>query len=210
MSKEKEIELSWLIEIGDFSGLAEAESFEHHIQFEYRLPDTDDGARRGRVRVRKTSKADQAKYEETLKTPRNETGIGDDEFPIEITEEYFKAWVKTFGNKGISKTRYFYSAQSANLVEGVEMHGIPVVLEVDIFTDAAGKRFKFAKLDIEVHGLLDELKQKNIDLKEVKFKADLSTLPLKIGKIIPLGKQTDEEKALTADFFKAVNCIEAV
>lgn len=209
MSTEKEIELSWLVEIGEFAGLSEANSFEHHLQFEYRLPKAEDGTRRGRVRVRQTKSNDQVHYLETIKAPRDpKSSIGDDEFSTEISQSYFEAWTRTFGNKGISKTRYNYTSKPVELKVGdkVILSG-PMTIEVDIFMNQAGERFKYAKVDIEVQGLLEILKAQESGAEKLHFTVDFATLPLKIGRIIDLGTEDEEERKSIDEFFAATNCI---
>ena len=202
MPGEKEVELTWIVEIGDFSGLAKAQSFEHHLQFEYKLPDKEDGGRRGKVRVRRTTKQDQVTYEEMIKVPRDETSsLGDDEYPIEITESYFAAWVKTFGNTGVSKTRYTFVAKAKKF-------GFPVMVEVDVFSSPDGKRFKYAKVDIEVHQLMERAKQS--DISSLDIKVDFASLPLEIGRIIQLGGKDNKFKEEITTFFKTVSCITQV
>lgn len=209
MSMEKEIELSWLVQIGDFTGLNEASSFEHHLQFEYRLPKAEDGTRRGRVRVRKTTAGGQIHYLETIKAPRDpKSSIGDDEFSTEISQSYFEAWTRTFGNKGISKTRYNYTSKPVELKVGdkVILSG-PMTIEVDVFMNQAGERFMYAKIDIEVQGLLEVLKAQNSGAEKLHFNVDFSTLPLKIGKVIDMTTEDEEERKSIDEFFAATNCI---
>lgn len=202
---DKEIELSYLVEILDSTGLNQANSSEHQLQFEYKLPPLENGDRRGKVRIRKTTTTDgKDLFEETIKLPIDPSStMGDFEKTVEIDESYFKAWSKLYKVSGQSKQRYDFVLTDIELNINDQMVKIPKFkFEVDIFYNTEGKRSKFAKVDIEVQSILDYLKENHTEIKAAQFKIDFnSALPIKIGEVISFGNDDPEERAKIKAFF---------
>lgn len=206
MSKgNAEIELCYFCEIRDHSGLEKALSTEQHEQYEYRLPPTEDGQRRGRMRVRKTTKNGEVSYVQTIKTPANpESKLGDMEQDVDITEAFFNTWKSTFLCSGQHKIRYNFSANDVTLkVNGNAIKLPKIDLEVDIFLNQAGKRSKWGKIDVEVQDILKLLKESYTDITHAKFEIDFSdVLPLDIGQVVSAVTEDAEERAAIDNFFK--------
>ena len=204
MSQTKETELCYFCEVGDKTGFDQAQAVEQHVQYEYRLPLSDEGARRGRVRVRKTTKSGEDFFTETLKTPIDPTqSLGDIEDTVAITEAYFENWKKTFLVDGQAKTRYTFIGKETKLtVDDQEVILPSLKFEVDVFLNPQGGRSQFAKVDIELQDIIAYIKDQHKDIKTVKIKIDFSSLPLKIGRVIDAATQDTEERAAISNFFK--------
>lgn len=204
MSQTKETELCYFCEIKDKSGFEQAQAVEQHVQYEYRLPIGEDNLRRGRVRVRKTTKNGEDSFAETLKTPIDPAqSVGDIEDTVEITEAYYENWIKTFLVRGQAKTRYTFIGKETKLIIDEQDVILPSLkFEVDILMNEQGQRSTFAKIDIELQDIVAYLKEHHKEIKTAKVKIDFSSLPLGIGRVIDASTQDEEERAAISNFFK--------
>lgn len=204
MSSETEIELCYFCEVRDPSGYDKASATETHEQYQYTLPLTKEGLRRGKIRVRKTVKNGETVYEEVIKKPMNgESSLGDTEFPTTITEAYFKAWRHVFQAEGQSKIRYTFSSNSVKIkFRGEEVVAPPIKFEVDVFVDGRGRKSKWAKVDIEVQELVELLSKQYENVNAAEFHIDFSSLPLDIGQVVSAATKDTEERAAIDNFFK--------
>jgi hypothetical protein len=201
---EREVELCFFCEVTDNSGYDQALATEQHTQFEFRPPPTEDGKRRGRVRVRKTVKNGQTAYTQTIKTPVNpDSKLGEVEETVDITESFFNTWVTAFASPGQVKDRYIFMSEKATLkINGNAVELAKVKYEVDRFYNQAGKKSQWVKIDIEIQDLIEYLKQNYEDVKNVKFDLDLSNLPLGIKRMVSAVTDDPEERAGIENFFK--------
>ncbi len=204
MANENEIELCYMVEIGDPDGFGKASATEMHDQYEYKLPPDEKGQRRGKIRIRKTVQNNEARYEETIKTPINPGSLlGDREKTVAIDEGYFNAWRHVYRANGQKKVRYTFVTMDASMVYNGEKVALPVVkFEVDIFIAPNGRRSKWAKIDIEVQDIVKLLKEKYPDVDAARFEIDFSCLPLKTGQVVSMATKDSEERAAIENFFK--------
>lgn len=199
-----EIELCFIAEIRNREGLKEASDIEHHEQWEYRIPPTEEGRKRGRIRVRATNKQDQFIYTETIKTPHSqENNLGDTESTQTVTKEFFEVWKSCFASIGQKKTRYTFTAENVKIkVQGNELSFPALKFEVDIFYNKEGKPSAYGKIDVEVQEIVEMIKKNYPDVDAAKFEIDFSVLPLDIGKVYNCGTDNEEERALIDTYFK--------
>lgn len=200
---EKEIELCFFAEVTKKEGYDQAQAVEQHDQYEFRLPPGQEGQRRGRVRVRKTVKNGEVRYQETIKTPIDPTStLGDSEETIDITEAYYNTWLKTFATKGQRKTRYTYLANSVKMtVNGNQIELPKLVFEVDRFYNTQGQKSQWVKIDVEVQDIIAVLKANHEDIKHAQFAIDFGCLPLGITKFIDAATKDANERAGIENFF---------
>ena len=198
----KEIELAYLCRVTQPKGYEQANASEIHEQWEFRLPPGENGERRGRVRVRKTTQNGETTYTETIKPPISENGHGDHEVTIAISEEYFETWKHVFGVTGQAKIRYSYLSKDLQVqVEGQALKLPPVTFEVDVFLNAAGQRSQFVKVDIELQAVISHLEQHYPSVKASQFKIDFSNLPLGITDVIDMGSDEAKDREAISHFF---------
>lgn len=175
--KEKELWFYALVEKPQ--GLDMAVSTEIHEQWEFNIPG-ENGAKK-KARVRATTKDGQVAYTETIKI--YEEGAANHvlsclEPTIEITEEYFRAWIKAFGTTGVNKIRYTFVSKEVTLeAEGQTVTLPEVKYEVDVLINEAGQRSKWCKIDIEIDGILAYLAEHHPDIKKFDTTVKLSSLP---------------------------------
>lgn len=202
---KSEIELCFYARITKPAGLSSAADSEDHEQWEYVAVPREDGSKRGKMRVRKTTRTDGTKYEQTIKLPKQEAGMeGMEEYPVPITEEAFKAWKIAFGDTGNLKTRYVFISKNVKLTYGEREVELPEIrYEVDVLRRIDGKRSKWCKIDIEIDHLLDHLNDQHPDLTKFDLKIKLSSLPLGLENIIEATTTDEEERAAISNFWKA-------
>lgn len=202
----KEIELAYLVELIDSTKLNQANTTDHHLQYEYKLPPLENGERRGRVRIRKTTSPDgKVIFQETIKLPIDPTSnLGDVESTVEIDEAYFNAWCRLYKVNGQSKQRYNFILTDVELNVNGQVIKVPTFkFEIDIFFNTEGKRSKFAKIDIEVQSILDYLKESHPEIKAAQFRIDFnSALPVEIGEVISMGSEAAEDREKVKAFFE--------
>lgn len=198
-----EIELCFFCEIRNKDGLEQANAVEQHEQWEFKAPNDANGRCRGRERVRKTTMNDITKYDLTTKAPKPGRQRGDYETPIEITEAFFENWKRAFAVAGQYKTRYTFVTSEVKITsDGNECIVPELKFEVDIFLDKAGKRSKFAKVDIEIQDVLEHIKKHHPEIDAAKFVIDFTKLPLDIGIIIPAESDDPANQAQVKEFFE--------
>lgn len=200
----KEIELCFLCEIRDREGLDRADSVEEHEQWEYKLPPNEDGSRRGRQRIRKTTTADGVSYTMTIKAPLDASkSAGDDEQNIVVDAAFFECWKKTFQPSGQIKTRYkFVSNKTTIKYNDVEVELPQLVYEIDILRNAKGLRGIYGKVDVEIQDALTVIKQRFGDkVSAALFKFDFSRLPLDIGRVVDCGTKDPAERKEIDEYF---------
>lgn len=169
-----EQELCFYARIENFDGLSDAVSIENHVQAEYRVGDS-----KNKVRVRSTEKNGQVRYEETAKIYFEKDGmLACEEHSTDITEEFFNAWMKLYQVTCVKKRRYIFLSKQVTLEYDGKSFTLPEVkYEVDVFLNKDGLRYKWCKIDIEIQGLLETLKEQHVDVKDFEAKVALSKLP---------------------------------
>lgn len=164
-TSNKEHEIVIYAKIGDVEGLSKAKSKESHEQWEVKTP-------KGRVRVRKTMKADiESTYVLTFKTKDTEMGVsGNIEQNFDIDEKMFESF-KALSDQGMIKDRYLFEVESVR-VSGTDGERDILVknmnYEVDVFftTDETGKKTfaPWCKIDLEINPLMDEIQENHTDI----------------------------------------------
>lgn len=207
MSKQAETELCFYARIGDAEALENAIDIEHHEQWEYKVVvenDDNNEEYRGKVRIRRTERDGQVKFEETIKLPVESEAVtqGNHEYTVSITEEYFDAWKKLFGDKGYKKTRYVFLSKEVMLDHHEEEIKLPdIKYEVDVFFDQEGQRAKWCKIDIEIDDILAYLKEHHPEIEKFDTTVWLSKLPFKPENAFSAVTDDDEQKEAIKAFW---------
>lgn len=207
MSKQAETELCFYARIGDAEALENAIDIEHHEQWEYKViveDDDDNKEYRGKVRIRRTERDGQVKFEETIKLPVESEAVtqGNHEYTVSITEEYFDAWKKLFGDKGYKKTRYVFLSKEVMLDHHEEEIKLPdIKYEVDVFFDQEGQRAKWCKIDIEIDDILAYLKEHHPEIEKFDTTVWLSKLPFKPEDAFSAVTDDEEQKEAIKAFW---------
>lgn len=194
----EETELALYAKLLDPDSLVEADGIEDHIQLESKLIS---GAR---IRVRKitpikggpTSGAD--RYELTLKIPADP--VGGIPSSMETTQEVDRPFYEEFAkvcHRAIVKRRYSIMG-SVPVISGAEDVVIPPVkYEVDRFLNPTTRTYsEWIKIDIELDGVLNALKDAGIPIEGVRQRFDLTRLPFTSGDMFTSAGATPEQKAL--------------
>lgn len=207
MSKQAETELCFYARIGDAEALENAIDIEHHEQWEYKVVvenDDNNEEYRGKVRIRRTERDGQVKFEETIKLPVESEAVtqGNHEYTVSITEEYFDAWKKLFGDKGYKKTRYVFLSKEVMLDHHEEEIKLPdIKYEVDVFFDQEGQRAKWCKIDIEIDDILAYLKEHHPEIEKFDTTVWLSKLPFKPEDAFSAVTDDEEQKEAIKAFW---------
>lgn len=200
-----EVELCFYGEITNPKGLAEATSTELQEQYEFRLPPTEDGKKRGRQRVRKTTIDNQARYVQTLKVPMPEEEgkiQGETEYDTEIGEDFWKAWRQTYCCPGVMKQRYVFLSQKVELQYKGQTFELPEVkFEIDVFINKEGQRSKWCKIDIEIQHLQEFIEQHAPRVKKFTSNISFAKLPIGLENVFPAIDM--EKKSEIQAFWKA-------
>lgn len=208
MSQQAETELCFYARIGDAEALENAIDIEHHEQWEYKViveDDDDNEEYRGKVRIRRTERDNQVKFEETIKLPVESEAVtqGNHEYTVSITEEYFNAWKKLFGDKGYKKTRYVFLSKEVMLDHHEEEIKLPdIKYEVDVFFDQEGQRAKWCKIDIEIDDILAYLKEHHPEIEKFDTTVWLSKLPFKPEDAFSAVTDDEEQKEAIKAFWE--------
>lgn len=202
MSTSKEIEVCYIVEIKNSDALDKAVSIEEHEQYEH-ISLTAEGEKRGKSRVRKTTKNDAVEYTMTLKTQSSEDDRNLVEETVTISQAYYDAWKKVYATSGQNKTRYTFVVDETTLnVNGNEVVLPKLKYEFDVLRDKNGKRGVYAKLDIEVQSAIEYVKQNFPDLKLVKFNFDFSNVPVEIGEIYDVSSEDEAVQSKVKQYFE--------
>lgn len=185
----REDELVFYCKITDMDGLKQADSKEHHEQWEIKNS-------RGRVRVRATSKDGlEPKYELTFKTKSENAGIvGSIEQNNPINKEIFDGF-HMLSTRGMIKDRYCFPVKKLQIKNSAGLQDIViegVFYEVDVFFNEDNTYNEYVKIDLELNTILDKLKESHPDLGEFKLNVSLMELPFKPTEII-IGREPSAE-----------------
>ena len=206
MAGKAETELCFYGEVTNPAGFQQAIASEIQEQFEYRLPEDENGKRRGRQRVRKTTKDVQVAYTQTLKTPVEDGLVinGEIEDEIEITEDFYTTWRKTFVCTGVAKQRFVFLTQKVVLnFQGKTVELPEAKFEIDCFLNPEGRRSKFCKIDIEIQHLEDYLREYHPEIKDFRTLVKFDALPIGLKDVFPAVTEDPEEREMIKGFWKA-------
>lgn len=177
-----EREITIYARVGDPSGLDQADAVEQHEQWEVRFPTTGENAPKRRARVRETVSNGVSRFDETIKIDiEGETAVQSTvEVTTPIEADYFRAWKKHIGDRGVLKTRYTFHAKKVVVtIEGREVEIPDIKYEVDIFRTESGERSRWCKIDVEIDSLLEFLDRKGISFDDVEMVVKVTHLPFK-------------------------------
>lgn len=200
---EKEIEAVFYCDIGDPAGLGQADQVIKQEQCETEF------ANGSRARVRRSEEEGRISYEMTMKSKELSAG-GPVQETIETTTPISKDFYTVFRSNAkhrLDKTRYVFNSKSVVMsirkpeggMSEVQLNNI--AYEVDVYRNAEGKIIGFCKVDVEVHQLLAQLKEKFPDEMPGGIHIKLSHLPFKPQNIIDATKRTEEEAAKIDEFW---------
>lgn len=153
--------------------------------------------RRGRVRIRKTTKADLAPtFELTFKTKSENAGIqGSIEEPFACEEAMFKAF-KNLSDQGMIKDRFYFPVKSVQVTNESGKQDIvveDVFYEVDVFFNEDGSYNENVKIDLEMNKILDKLNAQFPNLGEFNLNVKLMDLPFQPTNVLISDSNTTEE-----------------
>lgn len=156
--------------------------------------------RRGRVRVRKTTKGELVPtYTLTFKTKSENAGImGSIEEDYPCDEGMFKSF-KNLSDQGMVKDRYYFPVKSVQITTEAgkqDIHIENVFYEVDVFFNEDGTYNENIKIDLEVNNILDAINKAKPDLGNFNLNVKLMSLPFQPTSIIISDKNTTEEDKL--------------
>ena len=188
---EREDEVVIYVKINDFEGLKKAQSKESHEQWQVRAPF-------GTIRVRKTSTGDlEPQYSMAIKTRDNNANIqGGTETPVNITQDVFEAF-KQIADNGMIKDRYCFAPTKTTIKDDSGKKNIAdseLIYEVDVYPDGNGGYHPYAKIDVEINGLLDKAKEANPNVTTANLTISVSDLPFKPSEPIVGNTDNPEEK----------------
>ena len=193
-TKAKETEIVVYSKINHFDGLEEAQSIEHHLQYETRFEN------KGRSRVRRVTKGDQVSYFFTMKIPTDDAGLfSTTEYTVEVDVDFFEGF-GAIATRKIDKTRYVFTSQKVDMTlasENTEANvNLPhVKYEIDVFNNDQGNPVDWCKIDIEIDGLLDHLSAELPEAGIGKLKLKVSHLPFKPTNSILMTNASEEQQA---------------
>lgn len=188
---EREDEVVIYVKINDFEGLKKAQSKESHEQWQVKAPF-------GTIRVRKTSTGDlEPQYSMAIKTRDNNAGIqGGTETPVNITQDVFEAF-KQIADNGMIKDRYCFAPTKTTIKDDSGKKNIAdseLIYEVDVYPDGNGGYHPYAKIDVEINGLLDKAKETSPNVTTANLTISVSDLPFKPSEPIVGNTDNPEEK----------------
>ena len=149
----REIEYEYYGKLIDLSQLDKASSKEHHEQWEFKIPKTENNAGKGRIRVRKTIKNDGTiEYVNTTKSILEKSNDRI-ELSIPTTEDGFKQF-RILSDTGMIKDRYMFPVDD-------------YVFEVDMFLKPDGTYHEYCKIDLEVKSKTENIPEIPIKLEDL-------------------------------------------
>lgn len=189
--QQKEQEITIYAKVGKPENLQQAFAKEHHVQAEIKVDEYR------RIRVRKTTRDSQpAVYELTSKVLcSNKEGVRSF---IETTKaidpdvfEMFLSIVPSFQ----AKTRYFFKIEKLTVNSGEGEKNLDLSdfkYEVDVYTDKEGKESQWCKIDLEIQGLEDKLKEAGVNTQEFNVNVTASSLPFEPSEFIVMSDETSQ------------------
>ncbi len=212
-SQSLETEVVLYCRIGNPEALENAVRKEEHVQLEGEFVNGT------RCRVRKTTRNEEVSYVFTYKLKdrkeQNDTVIeSSDERNAVVDEAFFQGFYK-IAFREIHKVRYVFSSQNVTLSLTSSETGEPVKVqlpnvefEVDVFTNQPEPGTLWCKIDVEVDNILNFVKEKHPELKDVKLHLGVSNLPFAPQDIIQAatddGGQRDRISELWKVFAKSL------
>ena len=204
-----ETEIVLYCKIGKFDGLEECNRQEKHVQLEGSFSTGT------KCRVRKvTDDTGKDTYTFTFKLKEGATDGGSlvqasVETNIEVDEVFFENFRKGVATREIHKTRYTFDSKKVTFTMKKDdgepmMVEVPnVQYEVDVFDFEGATREEIrCKIDVEVDVILDFLKQKFPEVKEIKLTMKVSHLPFMPEEVLAGHTEDPEERELIDNAWK--------
>lgn len=151
----KELEYEFYARVLNPEELKKAASKEEQEQWEIKIPRTDANAVGGKIRIRKTVKAEGMAPEFVLTTKTKLADGSHIEVPVPTTEDNFIQF-KYLSEGGMFKDRYTFP------VEGTDMK-----FEVDMFKKPEGGYYEWCKIDLEVETMGGQVPPFPIELGDI-------------------------------------------
>lgn len=199
-----ETEITLYVRIDDLTELDSADFIEDHVQIEQTMLS---GAR---IRVRKITpvkggpETASVRYELTIKTKRGmDGGVPSSE---ETTQEVDRGFYEAFADvaeRAMVKRRYTFIGRAPVVSGAPENLVLPAVkYEVDVFTShSTRKRVNWAKVDIEIDQILEELRKNNLDTKGIRQRFMIKNLSFKAEDMFAVSNMNDRQKAILDDMW---------
>lgn len=195
MQVENEKEITILCKVGNFEGLKQAFETEHHLQAQICRND------KGMLRIRKTTpvgKQDNTPaIELTTKTQISDGGIRSvNEKTTPINEVTFDQLME-IADKYMDKTRYLFKMETLQVTHGektYDLSDLNLVFEIDVFKKADGSVSQWCKIDVEVQGIEEKLKELDVPVDEMSFKVGISKLPFEPTDFVLVDDEENADK----------------
>lgn len=195
MQVENEKEITILCKVGNFEGLKQAFDTEHHLQAQICRND------KGMLRIRKTTPvgkdAETPVIEMTTKTQISDGGIRSvSEKTTPITEVAFDQLMEV-ADKYMDKTRYLFKMETLQVTHGektYDLSDLGLVYEIDVFKKADGSVSQWCKIDVEVQGIEEKLKELSVPAEEMNFKVAISKLPFEPTDFVLVDDEENADK----------------
>ena len=195
MSVENEKEITILCKIGNFEGLQRSFDSEHHLQAQICKND------KGMVRIRKTTfvgkRTNTPAIELTTKTQISDGGIRSVQEKTEPIDESIFSQLLEVAEKYMDKTRYLFKMETLEVSfedKIYDLSDIGLVYEVDVFKKKDGSVSQWCKIDVEVQGIEEKLKELNLDVEKISFKVVISKLPFEPTDFILVDEEENADK----------------
>lgn len=195
MSVENEKEITILCKIGNFEGLQQSFDSEHHLQAQICKND------KGMVRIRKTTfvgkRTNTPAIELTTKTQISDGGIRSVQEKTEPIDEGIFSQLLEVAEKYMDKTRYLFKMETLEVSfedKIYDLSDIGLVYEVDVFKKKDGSVSQWCKIDVEVQGIEEKLKELNLDVEKISFKVVISKLPFEPTDFILVDEEENADK----------------
>ena len=195
MSVENEKEITILCKIGNFEGLQQSFDSEHHLQAQICKND------KGMVRIRKTTfvgkRTNTPAIELTTKTQISDGGIRSVQEKTEPIDESIFSQLLEVAEKYMDKTRYLFKMETLEVSfedKIYDLSDIGLVYEVDVFKKKDGSVSQWCKIDVEVQGIEEKLKELNLDVEKISFKVVISKLPFEPTDFILVDEEENADK----------------
>lgn len=195
MQVENEKEITILCKVGNFEGLQQAFSVEHHLQAQICKND------KGMVRIRKTTPnandSGTVVTELTTKTQISDGGVRSVKEKTAPINDVIFGQLMEVADKYMDKTRYLFKMETLQITHGektYDLKDLNLAYEVDIFKKKDGSVSQWCKIDVEVQGIEEKLNELNIPVEQISFKIVIGKLPFAPTDFVLVDKEENEDK----------------
>jgi CYTH domain-containing protein len=175
--------------ISDLNQLNDAASADSQVQWQIRIPKTENNSAKGTIRVRKvvpmnkrdnhfvkdlSENGDMTQYVLTTKVERQATDRR--EVPVPVTRDMFDLF-SVLADNGMTKDRYHFPIYDTELV-----------FEVDVFLKEDGTYYEWVKIDLEL----------------VDIETEIPPLPFKVEEVIYDNTKNENEKKRIRELYDTI------